>query len=266
MLHAGCPWEPRAWVPLGDAGDCRPQSSQLHTPHTDLELKSLQQELQQDKEAQPLASSPQGCIVRQCLSRMQRESIHLLMRAGEMGRKHLYLITDSNVHSSCEVRLDIRKGAKPLVLASAGLHVQGSEVLDVVAKGIATSMWVLQGRADPHHPQPHLPQGPRQQGHCHMGLHSNGSHGDSSSGIVTKNRIQSFQDYGIALFDGAKGLVQENFIFQETSKKSILQLLSKAEDCTVRNNVLLIFKNRGGPEHHRCGCELELLLCSSVQH
>lgn len=61
---------------------------------------------------------------------------------------------------------------------------------------------------------------------------------------MTKNRIQSFQDYGTALFDGAKGPVQENLIFQGLSTKSILQPLSNAEDYIVQNNVLLIFKNR----------------------
>lgn len=61
---------------------------------------------------------------------------------------------------------------------------------------------------------------------------------------VMKNRIQSFQDYGIALFDEAKGLVQENLIFQGRSKKSILRLLSNAEDCVIQNNMLLTFKKR----------------------
>lgn len=61
---------------------------------------------------------------------------------------------------------------------------------------------------------------------------------------VTKNRIQSFRDYGIALFDEAKGLVQENLIFQGRSKKSILRPISNAEDCVIQNNVLLSFKKR----------------------
>ncbi|OPJ87829.1 F-box only protein 10 [Patagioenas fasciata monilis] len=42
-------------------------SDRLHTFQRDLQLKPLQQELQQDKEARSLASSLQGCIIRQCL-------------------------------------------------------------------------------------------------------------------------------------------------------------------------------------------------------
>ncbi|XP_025955116.1 F-box only protein 10 isoform X1 [Dromaius novaehollandiae] len=61
---------------------------------------------------------------------------------------------------------------------------------------------------------------------------------------VTKNRIQSFRDYGIVLFDQVKGLVQENLIFQGRSKKSILQPISNTEDCIVQNNILLTLKKR----------------------
>ncbi|XP_010003835.1 PREDICTED: F-box only protein 10 [Chaetura pelagica] len=61
---------------------------------------------------------------------------------------------------------------------------------------------------------------------------------------VTKNRIQSFRDYGIALFDEAKGLVKENLIFQGRSKKSILRPMSNAGDCIIQNNVFLTFRKR----------------------
>ncbi|KAM8982888.1 LOW QUALITY PROTEIN: F-box only protein 10 [Ara ararauna] len=60
----------------------------------------------------------------------------------------------------------------------------------------------------------------------------------------TKNRIQSFWNYGIALFDKARVVVQENLIFQGRSKKSILQPISNAEDCIIQNNMLLTFKKR----------------------
>ncbi|NXL64807.1 FBX10 protein, partial [Chordeiles acutipennis] len=104
---------------------------------------------------------------------------------------------------------------------------------------------------------------------CGNGIYENSSHGIISKGEgvivendiignhrcglqllqaadmkVTKNRIQSFQDYGIALFDDAKGLVQENLIFQGRSKKSILRPVSNAEDCVVQNNTLLSFRKR----------------------
>lgn len=45
----------------------RLHSNRLHNFQRDLQLKSLHQELQQDKQARSLANSLQGCIVRQCL-------------------------------------------------------------------------------------------------------------------------------------------------------------------------------------------------------
>ncbi|OCU00750.1 F-box only protein 10 [Xenopus laevis] len=61
---------------------------------------------------------------------------------------------------------------------------------------------------------------------------------------VTRNRIQSIHDYGIALLDLAKGLVQENTIFQGKSGSNILQQVSNAEDCIVQHNKLLTFKKK----------------------
>lgn len=61
---------------------------------------------------------------------------------------------------------------------------------------------------------------------------------------VTKNRIQSFWDYGIVMLDQSKGLVQENLIFQGRCKKTILQQVSNAEECIVQNNKLLTFKKK----------------------
>lgn len=54
---------------LADITDSRLQSNRLHALQRDLKLKPLQHELQQDKEAQSLANSLQGCIIRQCLFR-----------------------------------------------------------------------------------------------------------------------------------------------------------------------------------------------------
>ncbi|KAM6104794.1 LOW QUALITY PROTEIN: F-box only protein 10 [Pterocles gutturalis] len=54
--------------------------SRLHALQRDLKLKSLQQELQQDKEAQLLASSLQGCIIRQCLFRDRKGGIFIYSR------------------------------------------------------------------------------------------------------------------------------------------------------------------------------------------
>ncbi|KAM4638765.1 LOW QUALITY PROTEIN: F-box only protein 10 [Amazona ochrocephala] len=98
------------------------------------------------------------------------------------------------------------------------------------------------------------------------GIYENHSHGIVSrgEGIITenditgnhqcglqllqaadvKNRIQSFWNYGIPLFDEARVAVQQNLIFQGTSKKSILQPVSNAEDCIIQNNMLLTFRKR----------------------
>lgn len=65
---------------LADIMDSRLQSNRLHTLQKDLKLKSLQQELQQDKEAQSLANSLQGCIIRQCLFRDGKGGIFIYSR------------------------------------------------------------------------------------------------------------------------------------------------------------------------------------------
>ncbi|NXK48935.1 FBX10 protein, partial [Chauna torquata] len=134
----------------------RLQTNRLHTLQRDLRLKSLQQELQQDKEAQSLANSLQGCIVRQCLFRDGKGGIFIYARGqakleGSVFRDLTYavrciqnskvvmlrndihhckasgvflrlsaggLIADNNIHSNCEAGVDIRKGANPLVLCN----------------------------------------------------------------------------------------------------------------------------------------------------
>ncbi|KAM9251166.1 F-box only protein 10 [Cariama cristata] len=165
---------------------------------------------------------------------------------------------------------------------AAGLHIKSSEALHIVANIIhanrdggvvvlrsgqrtclANNSICRNGRG-----------GVLVEAECQVELRGNGIYENSSHGIVskgegviaendiignrrcglqllqaadmkvTKNRIQSFRDYAIALFDEAKGLVQENLIFQGRSKKSILLPISHAEDCIIQNNVLLTFKKR----------------------
>ncbi|NXL53036.1 FBX10 protein, partial [Podilymbus podiceps] len=139
-----------------DVTDSRLQSNRLHALQRDLKLNSLQQELQQDKEAQSLANSLQGCIIRQCLFRdgkggifvysqgqaklegsifrdltyavrciqnskviMLRNDIHHCKASGIFLRLSAGgLIADNNIHSNCEAGVDIRKGANPLVLCN----------------------------------------------------------------------------------------------------------------------------------------------------
>ncbi|NXE83115.1 FBX10 protein, partial [Cochlearius cochlearius] len=165
---------------------------------------------------------------------------------------------------------------------AAGLHIKSSEALNVIANVVHANrgggVAVLQSSrmtcvAD-NSIACNSQGGVLVEAECRVELRGNGIYENSSHGIVskgegiivendiignqrcglqllqaadmkvTKNRIQSFQDYGIALFDEAKGLVQENLIFQGRSKKSILRPMSNAEDCIIQNNVLLTFKKR----------------------
>ncbi|XP_054040710.1 F-box only protein 10 isoform X5 [Rissa tridactyla] len=424
---------------LADVMDSKLQSNRLHALQRDLKLKSLQQELQQDKEAQSLANSLQGCIIRQCLFRDGKGGIFIYSRGqakveGSIFRDLTYavrciqnskvimlrndihhckasgiflrllaggLIADNNIHSNCEAGVDIRKGANPLVLCNkihsglrsgivvagngkgiirsnqicgnkeagiyilyngnpavsgnhifqgmaagiavnengrgqitgniicenqwggadirhggdpvlrnnliscgysdgvvvgergkgliegnviyaAGLHVKSSEVLNIIANVIHANgdggVAVLQSsqltRIANNSISCNSRGGVLVEADCQVELRGNGIYENSSHGIVskgegiiaendiignhrcglqllqaadmkvTKNRIQSFRDYGIALFDEAKGLVQENLIFQGRSKKSILRPILNAEDCIIQNNMLLTFKKR----------------------
>uniref|UniRef100_A0A7M4EZG7 F-box protein 10 n=1 Tax=Crocodylus porosus TaxID=8502 RepID=A0A7M4EZG7_CROPO len=134
----------------------RPQTNGLNALQNDFELKSLQQELQRDKEAQSLANSLQGCLIRRCLFRdgkggvfvcsqgqakmegsifrdltyavrciqsskvvMLKNDIHHCKASGIFLRLSAGgLIADNNIHSNCEAGLDIRKGANPLILCN----------------------------------------------------------------------------------------------------------------------------------------------------
>ncbi|XP_014818061.1 PREDICTED: F-box only protein 10 isoform X1 [Calidris pugnax] len=165
---------------------------------------------------------------------------------------------------------------------AAGLHVKSSEALNVIANIIHGNgdggVAVLQSSQLTCLANNNISCNGRGgvlvEADCRVELRGNGIYENSSHGIVskgegiiaendiignhrcglqllqaadmtvTKNRIQSFRDYGIAFFDEAKGLVQENLIFQGRSKKSILQPISNAEDCIIQNNVLLTFKKR----------------------
>ncbi|NXS46866.1 FBX10 protein, partial [Balaeniceps rex] len=165
---------------------------------------------------------------------------------------------------------------------AAGLHIKSSEALNIIANVIHANhdggVAVLQSsqvtRIADNSISCNSREGVLVEAECQVELRGNGIYENSSHGIiskgegviaendiignhrcglqllqaadmkVTKNRIQSFQDYGIALFDEAKGQVQENLIFQGRSKKSILRPMSNAEDCIIQNNMLLTFKKR----------------------
>nr|XP_028568096.1 F-box only protein 10 isoform X1 [Podarcis muralis] len=136
--------------------DGRPQADGLAALPSDYELKTLQQELQKDKEAQSLANAMQGCLVRKCLFRdgkggvfvcsqgqarvegsifrdltyavrciqnskivMLKNDIHHCKTSGIFLRLGAGgLIAENNIHSNCEAGVDIRKGANPLILCN----------------------------------------------------------------------------------------------------------------------------------------------------
>ncbi|NXN96527.1 FBX10 protein, partial [Rhinopomastus cyanomelas] len=165
---------------------------------------------------------------------------------------------------------------------AAGLHVKSSEALKVIANVIHANhdvgVSVLQSTQLTHVANNSIScnsqGGVLVEAKCQVELRGNGIYENSSHGIisrgegiitendivgnhrcglqllqaanmkVTKNRIQSFQDYGIALLDEAQGLVQENLIFQGRAERSILWPVSSARDCLVQNNVLLTLKKR----------------------
>ncbi|XP_040434727.1 F-box only protein 10-like [Falco naumanni] len=443
---------------LADVTDSRLQSDRLHALQTDLKLKSLQQELQQDKEAQSLASSLQGCIIRQCLFRDGKGGILIYSRGqakleGSIFRHLTYAVRciqnskpggngaiSSNPAAGnflffsylsgnhifqglaagiavnengrgqitgniiCENQwggVDIRHGGDPILRnnliscghsdgvvvgergkgliegnaiysnkgcgvwmmssslphlinnqishngiygvalfcrkdeagdyppgqggnetfqeeregaggendpdseeeypaarppisvalvelnsinhnGAAGLHIKSSEALSVIANVIHANrdggVAVLQSSQLTHITNNSIccngREGVLVEAECQVELRGNGIYENRSHGIiskgegvveendiignhrcglqmlqaadmkVTKNRIQAFRDYGIALFDEAKGLVQENLIFQGRSKKFILRPMSNAEDCIVQDNVLLTVKKR----------------------
>ncbi|XP_069486585.1 F-box only protein 10 [Ambystoma mexicanum] len=135
---------------------CRPQTNGLLALQNDLELKSLQQEMQRDKEAQALVNTLQGCLVRRCLFRDGKGGVFICSQAharleGCIFRDLTYavrciqnskivmlkneifhckasgifmrlaaggLIADNIIHSNTEAGVDIRKGANPLILCN----------------------------------------------------------------------------------------------------------------------------------------------------
>ncbi|KAJ1205824.1 hypothetical protein NDU88_001250 [Pleurodeles waltl] len=141
---------------LAKSIQCRPQTNGLLALQNDLELKSLQQEMQRDKEAQTLANTLQGCLVRKCLFRDGKGGVFICSQGqarleGCIFRDLTYavrciqnskiimlkneifhcktsgifmrlaaggLIADNIIHSNAEAGVDIRKGANPLILCN----------------------------------------------------------------------------------------------------------------------------------------------------
>nr|XP_033773165.1 F-box only protein 10 isoform X1 [Geotrypetes seraphini]XP_033773167.1 F-box only protein 10 isoform X1 [Geotrypetes seraphini] len=141
---------------LAKSIQCRPQTNGLLTLQNDLELKTLQQELQRDKEAHYLASTVLGCLIHKCLFRDGKGGVFVCTQGhakmeGSIFRDLTYgvrciqnskiimikneiyhcktsgvflrlaaggLIADNNIHNNAEAGVDIRKGANPLILCN----------------------------------------------------------------------------------------------------------------------------------------------------
>ncbi|XP_038625847.1 F-box only protein 10 [Tachyglossus aculeatus] len=167
---------------------------------------------------------------------------------------------------------------------AAGLYIKSSEALNIIANfihanhdsGVAVAQSPQLTRIANNSISCNSLGGVLVEAECRVELRGNGiydnrSHGVASKGDgiivendiignggcglrllqaadmkVTKNRIQSFRDYGIVMLGQTKGLVQENLIFQGKSKKTILQQVSNLEGCVVQNNKLLAFKKKSG--------------------
>ncbi|KAI1883716.1 hypothetical protein AGOR_G00234410 [Albula goreensis] len=204
------------------------ESSTYPGPHgAPPELRTLQQELQRDREAQALASSVQGCLLRRCLFRDGKGGVLVCNQAqawleGNVFRGLTYavrciqnakivmlrnevcgcrasgvflrlsaqgLIAENNIHSNTEAGLDIRKGANPIILCNR------------IHSGLRSGIVVL--------------------GNGKGSIRSNQIYGNKEAGIyilyngnpvVSGNHIFQGQAAGIAVNENGRGLIVENVI------------------------------------------------------
>ncbi|KAG5848070.1 hypothetical protein ANANG_G00094490 [Anguilla anguilla] len=201
----------------------------LGQPPLPPELRTLQEELEQDREAQALARVVLGCLVRRCLFRDGKGGVlvcshgHARME-GNVFRGLTYavrcvqnakivmlwnevcgcrasgvflrlsaagLIAENNIHSNAEAGLDIRKGANPIVLCNR------------IHSGLRSGIVVL--------------------GNGKGSIRSNQIYGNKEAGIyilyngnpvVSGNRIFQGQAAGVAVNENGRGLIVENVIWE----------------------------------------------------
>ncbi|XP_064190544.1 F-box only protein 10 [Anguilla rostrata] len=207
------------------SSSCAPHSPPAAPP----ELRTLQEELEQDREAQALARVVLGCLVRRCLFRDGKGGVlvcshgHARME-GNVFRGLTYavrcvqnakivmlwnevcgcrasgvflrlsaagLIAENNIHSNAEAGLDIRKGANPIVLCNR------------IHSGLRSGIVVL--------------------GNGKGSIRSNQIYGNKEAGIyilyngnpvVSGNRIFQGQAAGVAVNENGRGLIVENVIWE----------------------------------------------------
>ncbi|XP_066576661.1 F-box only protein 10 [Amia ocellicauda] len=215
-----------------------------------LELRTLQQELQRDKEAQALATSMQGCLVRNCLFRDGKggvfvcaqgqarlevsvfrnltyavrciQNAKIIMLKNEVSHCKASgvflrlsaqgLIADNNIHSNAEAGVDIRKGANPLILCNR------------IHSGLRSGIVVL--------------------GNGKGSVRSNRIYGNKEAGIyilyngnpvVSGNHIYQGLAAGIAVNENGRGLIVENVIRENQWGGADIR---RGGDPVLRNNLI----------------------------
>ncbi|XP_029909893.1 F-box only protein 10 isoform X2 [Myripristis murdjan] len=204
-----------------------PPASSPDPPSVAHQPLSLQQELQKDPEAQMLAASIQGCILRRCLFREGKGGVHLcnygqarlegnvfrglnyavrciqnatiVMLRNEVSECRASgvflrlsaqgLIAENNIHSNGEAGLDIRKGANPIILCNR------------IHSGLRSGVVVL--------------------GNGKGSIRSNQIYNNKEAGVyilfsgnpvVSGNLIFQGQAAGIAVNENGRGTITENVI------------------------------------------------------
>ncbi|XP_018551274.1 F-box only protein 10 isoform X2 [Lates calcarifer] len=204
-----------------------PLASSPDPPPVTPEPLTLQQELERDPEAQMLAASTLGCILRRCLFREGKGGVHLsnygqARLEGNVFRGLNYavrciqnstivmlrnevcecrasgvflrlsaqgLIAENNIHSNGEAGLDIRKGANPII------------VCNKIHSGLRSGVVVL--------------------GNGKGSIRSNQIYNNKEAGVyilfsgnpvVSGNHIFQGQAAGIAINENGRGMITENVI------------------------------------------------------
>ncbi|XP_062864874.1 F-box only protein 10 [Trichomycterus rosablanca] len=213
-------------------------------------LLTLSAELQRDPEAQELASSVQGCLLRRCLLRDGKGGVHLCNHAqarleGNVFRGLNYavrciqnakmvmlhnevsgcrasgvflrlsaqgLIAENDIHSNGEAGLDIRKGANPIILCNR------------IHSGLRSGIVVL--------------------GNGKGSIRSNQIYGNKEAGVyilyngnpvISGNHIFQGLAAGVAVNENGRGLITENVIRQNQWGGADIR---RGGDPILRNNFI----------------------------
>ncbi|XP_076874669.1 F-box only protein 10 isoform X2 [Brachyhypopomus gauderio] len=213
-------------------------------------LRSLSAELRRDAEAQELADSVQGCLLRRCLLRDGKGGVHLCNHAHARLEANVFrglhyavrciqnaklvmlrnevsgcrasgvflrlsakgLIAENNIHSNGEAGLDIRKGANPIILCNR------------IHSGLRSGIVVL--------------------GNGRGSIRSNQIYGNKEAGVyilfngnpvVSGNHIFHGLAAGIAVNESGRGLITENVIRQNQWGGADIR---RGGDPVLRNNFI----------------------------